>query len=77
MIPDISIKVQTPAVLEHQNESEQIVTPVRSQTGTLYSNQTVLFPESGSFANSDQFAVVHNIPCIDNITWSNQEQHIY
>ena len=30
-------------VLGHQNESEQIVTPVRSQTLTLYSTQTVRF----------------------------------
>ena len=30
-----------PAVLGHQNESEQIVTPFRSQTSTIYSIQTV------------------------------------
>ena len=32
-----------PAVLGHKNESEQIVAPVRSQTSTLYSTQTVRF----------------------------------
>ena len=49
MIPHISIKVRRwlnsciPAVLGHQNGSEQIVTPVRHQTSTLYSTQTVRF----------------------------------
>ena len=47
--PRISIKVRgwlkgcIPAELGHQNESEQIVTPVRSQTSTLYLTQTVRF----------------------------------
>ena len=45
VIPHISIKVRRwlkgyiPAVLGHQNESEQIVTPVNSQTSTFYSTQ--------------------------------------
>ena len=49
VIPHISIKVHRwlkgciSAVLGYQKESEQIVTPVRSQISTLYSTQTVLF----------------------------------
>ena len=49
VIPHISIKGRRwlkgciPTVLGHHNESEQIVTHVRSQTSTLCSTQTVLF----------------------------------
>ena len=49
VIPYISINVHRwvngcmSAVLGHQNESEQIVTPVRFQTSTLYSTQTMRF----------------------------------
>ena len=65
MIPHISIKVHIwlkdciPSVLGQQNESEQIATPVRSQTLTIYSTQTVRL--RGSFLNSDQLAGLHNI----------------
>ena len=49
VIPHISIKFRwwlkgcIAAVLGHQNELEQIVTPVRSQNSKLYSTQTVRF----------------------------------
>ena len=47
VIPHISIKVRRwlkgciPAVLGHQNDSQQIVSPVHSQTSSLYTTQTV------------------------------------
>ena len=49
VLPHISIKVRRwlegciPAVLGHQTECEQIVTPLRSQNSTLYSTQIVRF----------------------------------
>ena len=49
VIRNICIKVRRwlkgciPAALGPQKESKQIVTPVRSQTSTLYSTQTVRF----------------------------------
>ena len=61
LIPHISMEVcrwlksWIPAILGYQNESKQIVIPVRSQIPILYSTQTV------RFLKSDQFAVQHNI----------------
>ena len=49
------------AVLGHQNESEQIVTPVRSQNFKTLQHPNRAFPDNGSLLNSDQFAVLHNI----------------
>ena len=49
VIPHVSTKVRRwlkgciPAVLGHQNESDKIVSSVRSQTSTLYSTETVRF----------------------------------
>ena len=62
-IPHISIKVRSwlkgciPAVLGRQNESKQIVTPVRSQTSALQ-HLNCAFPDRGFIFNSDQFAVL-------------------
>ena len=47
------------AVLGHQNESEQIVTPVRSNFDALQLSNRA-FPGSASFLKNDQFAFLYN-----------------
>ena len=67
VIPHISMKVRRwlksciPDVMGYQNELEQIVTTVRSQSSTLYSTQTVRFRTGVPFFNNDQFAALYNV----------------
>ena len=59
-IPYTTLFILPHSMLGHQNESEQIVTPVRFKLRALQ-HPNRAFPERGSYLNNDQFAVLHNL----------------